>query len=80
MRVIATDRGYDGLCLREPDAQEDGHPAVFDMPDGSKGKWFVEADENGVPLKPIEKAKPNKTVPGAGPAKGSQVKDTAPLA
>lgn len=76
MRVIAIDRGYDGLCVREPDAIDTltGNPLVFDMPDGAKGSWFVEADEDGKPL--VERAKVRKStdVPGAGPKPGAHLK------
>lgn len=76
MRVIAIEVGYDGLCVRHPDAMDTltGAPMVFDMPDGAKGSWFVEADEDGKPL--VERAKVRKSadVPGAGPKPGSQLK------
>lgn len=77
MKVIAIKAGYDGLCVRDPEALEDGAPVVFDMPDGSKGSWFVEVDESGRPLEDLPKKKKDKSIPGAGPAKGSQQVDRA---
>lgn len=79
MRVIAIDRGYDGLCVREPDAVDalTGGPVVFDMPDGAEGGWFVEADEDGKPLVERPKVAKSRDVPGAGPKPGSQLKHKA---
>jgi hypothetical protein len=75
MRVIAIKAGYDGLAVRDPETLEDGAPVVFDMPEGSKGTWFVEVDESGRPLVDLPKKVKDKTIPGAGPKKGSQQLD-----
>jgi len=41
-KVIATDRGYDNLVVREPGD-------VFDMPDDATGSWFKPVEEDGEP-------------------------------
>lgn len=65
MLVIAIERGYDGTVIREP-----GGPA-FEMPDGTKGSWFVLCDDDGKPLKPLApKVKRGHEIPGAGPKPG----------
>lgn len=38
MKVIATKVGFDGKRVRQPGDE-------FDMPEGSKGSWFVPADD-----------------------------------
>ena len=69
MRALAIERGYDGAVLREPGDS-------FEMPDGSRGSWFVECDEDGNPLKPLEpKKRRGHAVPGAGPKPGEAAKD-----
>lgn len=69
MLVIAIERGYDGIVVREPGG------APFFMPDGSAGSWFVPCDDAGQPLKPLEpKVKRGHEVPGAGPKPGSAAK------
>ena len=77
MQVIAIERGYDGICVREPDAIDPytGKPQMFDMPDGATGSWFVEVDQHGDPLQELApKPRPDSTPPGAGPKPGSQIK------
>lgn len=83
MRVIAIKPGYDGRRYRDPDALEGGRPVVFEMPDPKPGErpgsWFVEVDENGDPKKAIPrkpKAQGQQSVPGQGPAKGSELPPT----
>ncbi len=38
MRVIAKKTGFDGRKIRQPGEE-------FDMPEGSKGSWFVPAQK-----------------------------------
>lgn len=77
MKCIAIQRGYDGTSVRDPEELDPytKAPAIFEMPDGAKGTWFVECDDEGRPLVELKKTKPvkNKEIPGAGPAKGSQL-------
>jgi len=73
MKVLAIKAGYDGLCVRDPETMPHDM-LVFDVPEGSTGSWFVECDEDGRPLEALPKVKKDKTIPGAGPAKGSQMK------
>lgn len=77
MRCIALEEGYDGICVRRPDAvDEDKNPVVFDMPDGSEAddgsSWFTEVNEDGKPVKALAK-KVKRGVPGAGPSKPAPV-------
>lgn len=69
-RVIATERGHDGRVMREVGEQ-------FDVPaerlkDGST--WFVEVGKEPAPVP----AKKNKLPPGAGPVRGSAIRDPEP--
>lgn len=69
-KVIAIEPGHDGRVYRQ--AGE-----VFDVPaerlkDGSA--WFVEVDK----APPPAPAKKNKLPPGAGPIKGSAIRDAEP--
>jgi hypothetical protein len=69
-RVIAVERGHDGRVMREPGER-------FDVPDArlkDGSTWFVE--ESKAPA-PAVKPK-SKIPPGAGPIKGSAVKDGEP--
>lgn len=56
MKVIAIATGFDGRQLREIDS-------VFEMPEGSKGTWFVPYEEE----EPV-KQKPSKAKAGASGA------------
>lgn len=49
MQVIATDRGFDGLKVRDIGD-------TFEMPEGSKAKWF-EAVDKTTPEAKVEKPK-----------------------
>lgn len=49
MLVKATQKGFDGVTLRNPGD-------VFNMPDGQKGGWFFACDDEGKPLS--DKPKP----------------------
>lgn len=48
MRVIATQRGYDNLALREEGEE-------FDMPDGSEAHWFKPVPEQPAPEEVADK-------------------------
>jgi hypothetical protein len=52
MRVIATKAGFDGRRLRAAGDE-------FDMPEGSKGSWFVPVQkaEGKKPKEPVEPGK-----------------------
>lgn len=72
MRVMATKAGYDGFRVRDPETMNH-EDLFFEMPEGAEGTWFVPVDENDRPLKALPKEKKDKRIPGAGPAKGSQM-------
>ena len=69
-RVVAIERGHDGRVMREVGEQF----TVSDdrLKDGST--WFVEVDK----APPPAPAKKNKLPPGAGPIKGSAIRDSEP--
>jgi hypothetical protein len=69
---MAIKAGYDGFRVRDPETMS-GEDLIFEMPDGMTATWFVEVDENDKPIKAIPKEKKDKRIPGAGPAKGSQM-------
>lgn len=54
MRVIATNRGYDGITTRDPGDE-------FDMPDGARASWFRPAD--GTPVDPEPEVVAGKPAP-----------------
>lgn len=62
MRVTATALGYDGRALRQPGDE-------FDMPEGSKGSWFVAKEPPAATPPPAPTGRGRKAAPPeAGPA------------
>lgn len=69
-RVVAIERGHDGRVMREVGEK-------FDVPDSrleDGSTWFVEVAKAPPPAAP----KKNKLPPGAGPLKGSAIRDPEP--
>lgn len=63
-RVVATERGHDGIQVREVGEE-------FDVPDDrlkDGSTWFVEVEKAPLPKVVPKNARP----PGAGPAPGSR--------
>lgn len=70
-RVIAVERGHDGVVLREPGEEFD-----VDLTDKrfKDSTWFVEKDKAPAP----KRVNPNDPPPGAGPKKGSRARADDP--
>lgn len=67
-RVIAVDRGHDGRSIREVGEEFDADLAD---PRFKGSTWFVEKEKAPAP----KRVNPNDPPPGAGPKKGSRVKE-----